>query len=144
KGILKKPILYLSDFFERNRFLYYDNLMRVRTHHDLTQWFKFFLVGIIETAKKAIVTFDAILKLKQDIEAKIQTKGTRSHHLLTVMNYLYQRPIIEASKVVEITGVSGPTAYRLLDELVGVGVLKEITGGKRGKIYGFDKYISLF
>lgn len=68
----------------------------------------------------------------------------RSHHLLTVMNHLCQRPIIEDSKVAEITGESGPTAYRLLDELVSAGVLKEITGGKRGKIYGFDKYNSLF
>lgn len=131
------------DLAQRNYF-FSGVCMRVRAHHDLTQWFKFFLVGIIETAKKAIATFDTILKLKQDIEAKIQTKGTRSHHLLTVMNYLYQRPIIEASKAVEITGVSGPTAYRLLDELVSAGVLKEITGGKRGKIYGFDKYIGLF
>ena len=62
KTILKKPILYLSDFFERNRQLYYDNLMNVRTKDDLKQWFKFFLVGIIETAKSGIETFDAVLK----------------------------------------------------------------------------------
>ena len=52
KGILKQPILYLSDFFEKNRMLYYDNLMRTRTHNDINQWLKFFLTGIIETAKK--------------------------------------------------------------------------------------------
>src|SRR5690606_16654577 len=48
KQILKRPILYLSDFFERNRMLYYDNLMKVREKNDIQQWFKFFLVGVIE------------------------------------------------------------------------------------------------
>src|ERR1700723_1451423 len=61
KGILKQPILYLSDFFERNRNHYYDNLSRVREQNDLQQWFKFFLVGVIETAKSGISTFDNIL-----------------------------------------------------------------------------------
>ena len=81
KNILKKPVLYLSDFFEKNRQLYYDNLMKVRTQNDLKQWFKFFLVGIIETAKNGIVTFDTILKLKKDIEEKIQKISKRNHHL---------------------------------------------------------------
>ena len=58
KRILKKPILYLSDFFEKNRTLYYDNLTRVREKDDLTQWFNFFLVGVIETAKSSISAFD--------------------------------------------------------------------------------------
>jgi len=78
KGILKKPVLYLSEFFERNRTLYYDNLMRVREKNDLLQWFKFFLVGIIETAKSSIETFDAILQLQKEVEEKIQTLGSRA------------------------------------------------------------------
>src|SRR3990170_1699528 len=65
KGILKQPVLYLSDFFERNRMHYFDNLMRVREKNDLLQWFRFFLVGIIETAKNSIATFDNILKLQK-------------------------------------------------------------------------------
>jgi Fic family protein len=72
KGILKKPILYLSDFFERNRTFYYDNLMRVRTHNDLNQWFKFFLVGVIETCKSGVNTFGNILQLQKEIDNKIQ------------------------------------------------------------------------
>lgn len=144
KQILKKPILYLSDFFERNRSLYYDNLMRVRTHNDIKQWFKFFLVGVIETAKKGIETFDAILKLKKEKEEIIQKNSTRSHHLLNILEKLYQKPIINATQVVEITGVSMPTAYKILDELQQFGILKEVTGGKRGKIFMFEPYIRLF
>jgi Fic family protein len=69
-NILQKPVLYLSDFFERNRNLYYDNLMAVRTRNDIQQWLKFFLVGIIETADKAIEGLREIIKLKQDCETK--------------------------------------------------------------------------
>lgn len=144
KQILKKPILYLSDFFERNRTLYYDNLMRVRTHNDIKQWFKFFLVGVIETAKNGIATFDAILKLKKEKEEIIQKNSTRSNHLLKILEKLYQKPIINASKVVEITGVSMPTAYKILDELQQYEILKEVTGGKRGRIFMFEPYIRLF
>lgn len=144
KGILKKPILYLSDFFERNRGLYYDNLMRVRTHSDMKQWLKFFLVGIIETAKSGVATFDAILKLKKEKEELIQRKSIRSHHLLNILDHLYQRPIINAQQVVEFTGVSMPTAYKIIDEMEQYDILKEMTGGKRGQIFMFEPYIKLF
>lgn len=144
KKILKKPILYLSDFFERNRQFYYDNLMNVRTKNDLKQWFKFFLVGIIETAKNGIATFDAVLKLKKEVEEKIQKNGNRSNHLLNIMEFLYQKPVVNAMKIVEITKVSQATAYKILDELVEMEILKEITGSKRGRTYVFNNYIKLF
>jgi Fic family protein len=144
KTILKKPILYLSDFFEKNRQYYYDNLMNVRTKNDLKQWFKFFLVGIIETAKNGVQTFDNVLKLKKEVEEKIFKKGSRTNHLLSIMEFLYQKPIVNAYKIVEITKVSQATAYKILEELVEMKILKEITGAKRGKTYVFDTYIKLF
>jgi Fic family protein len=144
KTILKKPVLYLSDFFERNRSLYYENLMNVRTKNDLKQWFKFFLVGIIETSKNGIETFDAILKLKKESEEKIQKTGNRSRHLLKVMDFLYQKPMLHPLKIMNLTNVSQATAYKIIEDLVTMDILKEITGSKRGKVYVFDKYIQLF
>ncbi len=144
KGILKKPILYLSDFFERNRTLYYDNLTRVREKDDLTQWFKFFLVGVIETAKNSISTFDGILKLQKEVDAKIQQLGSRSNNAQLIMNHLFQRPIIDAQKAKELTGLSAPSVYKLIDDLEKLEILKEITGAKRGKIYLFKEYTKLF
>lgn len=144
KGILKKPILYLSDFFERNRTLYYDNLTRVREKDDLTQWFKFFLVGVIETAKNSISTFDGILKLQKEVDAKIQQLGSRSKNAQLLMNHLFQRPIIDAQKAKELTGLSSPSVYKLIDDLEKLEILKEITGAKRGKIYLFKEYTTLF
>lgn len=144
KEILKKPILYLSDFFEKNRTLYYDNLMMVREKKDLTQWFKFFLVGVIETAKNSIKTFDRILKLQKEVDNKLQKFGSRVNKAQKIIDYLYQRPLIDAQKAKEITGLSLPSVYKLVDELEEQNIIKEITGGRRGKVYIFEKYIKLF
>jgi Fic family protein len=144
KGILKQPVLYLSDFFERNRIHYYDNLMRVREKNDMLQWFKFFLVGIVETAKNSITTFDNILKLQKDVDAQIRTLGSRTANAQKVVYYLYQRPIIDAAKVSKVAEISAASAYKLITDLEQFSILKEITGGKRGKIYAFTAYLQLF
>ena len=144
KGILKSLILYLSDFFEKNRKLYYDNLMIVREKNNVTQWFKFFLVGIIETAKKGIATFDGILQLQKQTEIKIQSLGRRGVNAQKIINELYQRPIVNAEKVSEISGLSMPSSYKLIADLEGMGILKEITGGQRRRLYIFNSYLELF
>lgn len=144
KGILKQPILYLSDFFERNRTLYYDNLMRVRTHNDLSQWFKFFLAGIIETAKSGVETFNGIMQLQKNVDAKIQSLGFRSADGNKVLEYLYTKPIIDASKVATIIDKTPASAYKLIASLEEKGIIREITGGQRGRLYVFESYLELF
>ncbi|NOY09068.1 MAG: Fic family protein [Spirochaetes bacterium] len=144
KEILKKPILYLSDFFERNRTLYYDNLMRVREKNDLTQWFKFFLTGVVKTAKNSIKTFDGILKLQKKVDNKLQSLGSRSTNAQMIVEHLYQRPVIDAKKAKVITNLSLPSVYKLIGEMEKLNVIKEITGGKRGRLYLFRDYIELF
>lgn len=144
KGILRKPILYLSDFLERNRTHYYDNLMRARERNDINQWLKFFLVGIIETAKNGIKTFDNILGLQKKVEEKIQTLGSRAANAQKVVNQLYHRPMVNAEKVAGIAEISLPSAYLLIRELERLEILKEITGGQRKKVYMFDDYLQIF
>lgn len=144
KGILKKPILYLSDFFERHKGLYYDNLMNVRTKNDLKQWLKFFLTGIIETSKKGVQTFDEILKLKVYFEQEIQKLGLRAHNAQKILNHLFKSPVINISTIITITEVSQRTAYNIISDLEKLGILKEITGAKKDKIYAFRQYLGLF
>lgn len=144
KNILKKPVLYLSDFFERNRSLYYDNLMRVREKNDLDQWFKFFLVGVIETAQKSVSTFDNILQLQKYVEMKTSALGSRATNAQKLINFLYQRPLLNAAVVARVTGLTPASSYKLLNDLIKLEILKEITGGKRGKVYIFEKYLDLF
>lgn len=144
QGILKRPVLYLSDFFERNRTHYYDNLMRVREKSDLAQWFKFFLVGMIETAERGIATFDAILQLQREVDEAVQELGARAANASRVIRALYQSPIIDAAKVSEITGLTLPPSYRLIEDLERLGLLREMTGARRGRLYMFERYTQLF
>lgn len=144
KDILKKPILYLSDFFERNRTLYYDNLTLVREKNNLIQWFKFFLVGIIETAKSGIDTFDSILKLQQETDIKLQSLGRRYKNAQLIINSLFQHPVMDAQKVKEVTQLSMPSVYKMIEEMEKLDIIEEITGGKREKLYLFGEYTKLF
>ena len=144
ENILKKPILYLSDFFEKNRKLYYDNLTIVRENNNIEQWFKFFLVGIIETCKNGISTFDGIMQLQKRVSQDIQQLGNRIAPAKAITDYLYQKPLVNAEVVSKVSGISMPSAYKLINSLEKLGILNEITGGKRGRIYIFEDYISLF
>ena len=144
KNILKQPVLYLSDFFEKHRVLYYDNLMRARLNNDLVQWLKFFLAGIIETAQQGVSTLDAILKLKQEVEIEIKTLKGRADDALIILNFLYTHPIIDVNKVEELIGKSNVTSYKLIADLEKMGILEEITNSQRNRIFAFRKYIYLF
>ena len=144
KGILKQPILYLSDFFERNRILYYDNLMRARTNNDLGQWFKFFLTGIIETSKQGIHTFDGILQLQRSLDERLKPLGIKANDARKVIEGLYTRPVTDVSRVEVAIQKSNVSAYKLIADLEKAGILEEITGGLRGRIYVFKDYLNLF
>jgi Fic family protein len=144
KSILKRPVLYLSDFLEKNRSHYYDNLMRVHEKDDIAQWFKFFLVGIIETAKSGVGTFDDILQLKREVDEQAQTLGSRAGHVTRLLDTLYQNPFIDADGVSRACNVSMPTAYKLIADLERLGILSEITGNRRNRKYLFKRYLRLF
>ena len=142
---LKRPVLYLSDFFEKNRRDYYDNLMRVREKNDIYSWIRFFLIGVIETAEASIRTFQQILELREKVEfTQLIELGKRQQDAKKVLNYLYRNPIIDGAKVAEILDVHASTANRLINDLVQLGILEELTGFKRNRIFAFQAYIDLF
>lgn len=109
---------------ETHRDNYYRNLMTVRTDNDISRWFKFFLTGVIDTAEKGIRTFDSILQLQRQMDQRIQTLGRSLVNAQKVMDYLYHKPLINAFTVSEITGISSPSAYRLVSNLEQLGILK--------------------
>ena len=143
--LLEKPCLYLSDFFEKNKGLYYDNLTLVRTNNTLSQWIKFFLVAVLETADAAATTFKSVLTLKEEIEEhKIVTLGLRVPQAKKLMNLLYSKPAVKAKEVAEFLEVSIPTATRLIKNFIRLDILREITGYKKNRIYIFAQYMDIF
>ena len=143
-GLLTKPSLYLSDFFERNRASYYDALMRVRVSNDMIHWVRFFLRGIAETAGKGRDVFQKILALRNEVETAVQGLGKRTPNARQALNLLYRQPIITAADLESGIKISTPTANALIRDLRRLGILKEITGQARWRAYAFDRYLSLF
>lgn len=143
-GLLNKPTLYLSDFFERNKSLYYDNLTRVRTHNDLTQWLKFFLEGIRSTSENSIQTFKNIISLRSELENKIISLGKKQALAKSFLQFLYSEPLITTNDAANALKINNATAARLIDDFVRLGILLEVTGFKRNRIFAFDDYIKLF
>ncbi len=143
-GLLNRPTLYLSDFFEKNKTLYYDNLTRVRTHNDITQWLKFFLEGIRITSESSIQTFKNIIALRANLETKIISLGKKQALAKSFLRLLYSEPIITTNAAAQTLEINNATAARLIENFVDLGILIELTGFKRNRIFAFEDYMKLF
>lgn len=145
KGIITKPVLYLSDFFEKNRNYYYEYLTQVRTKNNLLQWVKFFLIGIIETCQNSSNSLKAILTLKKDCEEKrIYTLGKKINSAKKLMDYLYTQPIVDAEDVANITELSSVSAYKLIEDFKRLKILEETSSAKRNRLFAFREYFIIF
>jgi Fic family protein len=145
KDVLAKPLLYLSSFFEKEKNLYYDNLTRVRTNNDITQWIKYFLVGITETSKQAVKTLDKVISLKAGNEQLIQTQfGKRVKTGLVLHTHLLKQPLVTIKEVQAICGLAAKSAGELVSLFIKHGILKEFTGNFRNRIFVYDPYLNLF
>jgi Fic family protein len=145
KGLMVKPALYLSDFFEHNRSHYYDNLHRVRTHNDMAQWLKFFLAGVIETANSSIETFKNILALKQKMQKYVLPLfGSRQKKAIEVLDYLYSQPAISINLLSKALNMNYGTCNRIVSDLVKANVLKDLELGIKDRFFLFEEYLRLF
>ncbi len=145
-GLLSKPALYLSDYFERYKTEYVDNLMAVRESDHMQQWLIFFLYGVKETAESSIQVFKEIIALKERIEREELPHFTtrRQENAQTLMQYLYRNPAVSISMVADLLGVKANTASMLVNDFVKRGILSELTGKQRNRIFWFEEYFLIF
>ena len=145
-GLLHKPALYLSDYFERNKTAYVDHLMAVRQGNHLREWLVFFMFGVEETARASASVFRAVLGLKQRIEREVLPRfsARRQDNAQALMRQLYARPVIDVKGAMGITAASTNTAAALIDDMVTFGVLTEVTGQRRNRLFVFRDYLDIF
>lgn len=144
--LLVRPALYLSDFFERNKTAYVDHLMAVRDGHHLRDWLIFFLHGVEETAKRSTDVFRAVLALKERIERTVLPSlgPRRQNNAHRLMQALYGRPLTDVKGAASLLSTTTNTASALIDDLVQAGVLREMTGQRRNRLFVFTDYLALF
>lgn len=140
-GVLKRPILYVSDYLESHRNSYYNALMGVREENDLQTWVKFFLKAVDITAQKGVKTLDSILKLQEVHKGKV--RDSRRKYTEQVLSLIYKKAIV-AVQDLEDLGISKSSAYDTLNHLRDVGILQELPNNKRGKLYIMRDYVALF
>lgn len=144
KGLLHRPCLYVSAHLEKHRAAYYDSLTAVRTRGDLGQWICFFLVAIIETARNGVDTFQRIHELRRTAGERVATLGSRSANARLVLDYLYRKPVATGRELARHLEISQPTIDRLLMDFVRLGILEEVTGKQRNRVFLFRDYYQLF
>jgi len=143
-GLLAKPSLYLSAHLEKHRTAYYDALSRVREANDLGHWCRFFLQAVIETAENGKETFRRILSLRQEVDRKVVTLGRRAENARKLIIHLYRYPAVSVNEVMKLQNINKNPARDLIAALVDIGVLEEITGYRRNRIFVFKQYLDIF
>jgi Fic family protein len=143
-GLLDKPSLYLSDYFEQNRGAYYDSLTTVRVSDNLVHWIKFFLNAVIQTARNGHQTFRDILTLRNQIDGKIVSLGRKAKNARKLITHLYQKPVLSGSAIAKLLNLTPRAANALINDLEQLDILTEITGFKRNRVYVFNEYLQLF
>jgi len=145
REILRRPLLYLSYYLKANRAEYYDRLMAVRNDGNWEAWIKFFLNGIVEVSQSATETARKILDLRENHRQRIIDKaGSRSFNALKLLDQLYGQPITSIKNVEKNLQTTFHTANRLVNQLVQLEIIQEMTGQKRNRIYIYQPYLDLF
>jgi Fic family protein len=143
EGVLQEPLLYLSLYFKQHRRTYYDLLQRVRTDGDWEAWVSFFVRGVKETADGAVLTAQKLARLFKDDRERIRSIGRVAGSALRVHQVFQEHPIQTVQTATQRTGLTVPTVTAVMKVLEREGVVRELTGRQRGRVFGYDKYLKI-
>jgi Fic family protein len=145
QGIIQRPILYPSLFFKEHRDDYVDRLQAIRDEGAWEDWLAFFVDGVGQVAEEATARAVQIVQLREEHQRLIGEKlGKRAPNALALLEQLFRLPVVSARRVESMVGVSQPTASALVRDLEGIGILRELTGKRRNRLFGYQAYLDLF
>ena len=142
-GVLREPILYLSLYFKQHRPAYYDLLDRVRAKGEWETWLDFFLTGVRDTAEQAATAARRILAVFEDHHRKIAALGRPAASVLRVFEHMQRNPIVSIPAAAQSIGISAPTLAKSLEHMQQLGMLREITGRQRHRLFVYDAYLAI-
>jgi Fic family protein len=143
EGVLREPLLYLSLYFKSKRRTYYELLQRVRTNGDWEAWTSFFMRGVKQTAESAVSTAQQLAQVLREDRERIHSLGRIAGSALRVHHALQQHPIQTIITVKERTGLSVPTVTAAMKSLEAAGIVRELTGKQRGRVFGYHRYVTI-
>ena len=143
-GALRQPLLYLSLYLKQHRSRYYELLNRVRLTGDWEEWLAFFLEGVQVTAEGAVATSRRLVKTFAADRAAIERDaGRRAGSALRVLDALKTRPVLSLAEVCNRSGLSFPAAASAMQTLAAQGIVRELTGRPRNRLFCYDRYLSI-
>jgi Fic family protein len=143
EGVLREPLLYLSLYFKQHRSRYYELLQAVRLNGDWETWLHFFLTGVAETAHQAANTARNLLALAAADEKRIEQIGRAAGSALRIHHLLQAKPLVSIATVSKQLNLSVPTVTASLRHLEKLGVVRETTGGRYGRLYAYSRYLEI-
>lgn len=143
EGVLREPLLYLSLYFKTYRSNYYEMLQRVRERGDWEEWLWFFATAVVYAAAQAVDTAKALNALGNADRQRIQSLGRIAPSALQVYQALFGRPVSTINAICTTTGQSPHTVNKMLDAMVGLGMVRELTGMRRNRVYEYSAYLEL-
>jgi Fic family protein len=143
ESVLTEPMLYLSLYFKTHRQIYYDLLQQVRLEGDWESWLRFFLTGVWQTANQAATAAKQILELFENDKGKIEKLGRPASSVLRVHRFLQNKPIVSIQVAAKNLGLSVPTTTAALTHLQKLGIVREMTGRQRHRLFLYEKYLNI-
>ncbi|NTI64852.1 Fic family protein [Agrobacterium rhizogenes] len=142
-GVLRKPLLCLSLYLTAHRREYYRLRQEVREHGNWEVWLDFFLTGVADTANQAFEAATRIVDFFKEDREKITTESDRAGSALRSHELFQQNPFHTANQIVQMTGLSAPTVNAVLADLERLGIVEEVTGRKRGRVFSYRRYLAI-
>jgi Fic family protein len=142
-GVLRKPLLYLSLYLKTHRADYYRLLQEVRERGAWEAWLEFFLTGVADTANQAFDAAARIVELFREDRERVTAESDRAGSALRIHDYFQQNPYQTAKQLIRLTGLSAPTVNTALADLERLGIVEEVTGRKRGRVFSYRRYLAI-